>query len=254
MSAAALLLVCGFLGPRKHMLRLRLGPIAAWVASHNALGLLALVLALLHCEFQRGGLLTSAMLMLLGLLVMSGLVGAVLQAHVPRVMTSRLARESGHRYFPALLAGHWRRVHDLVVGVCGPQEGAERELLRAERAAGIEARSPGDAATASTNPDHQAIASFYVKSVASFMRAPNARHSLASESEARLAIDALMASVDPSLHDFIAQLDEIVEEVRMCVEERRLHHLVFDWQLLHIPLAVLMVLLTAVHAFAALYY
>ena len=69
-AAASLLLVCGLIGPRKRLLRLRMGPIRWWNASHNALGVLTLLLGLLHCGFQWGGILTSVLLG--GLVVVAG--------------------------------------------------------------------------------------------------------------------------------------------------------------------------------------
>ena len=256
-AAASLLLVCGLIGPRKRLLRLRMGPIRWWNASHNALGVLALLLGLLHCGFQWGGILTSVLLGGLVVLTISGLVGSVLQVNIPKLMTSRLNRESPHRYFPALLVGHWRRVHDLVVAECGPQPEAAHELARAERAAGlpkIESASPSKERTDADAVDLETIASFYVTRIVPFVARARAPGSLASESEARLALDALRANVEPSRYDLVAQIETIIQEIRMCMEERRLHHWIFDWQLVHIPLAVLVVVLAAAHAMAALYY
>ncbi|MEM7159423.1 MAG: hypothetical protein AAF799_41680 [Myxococcota bacterium] len=256
-GAASLLLACGLLGPRKRMLRLRMGPIRWWNASHNALGALALLLGLLHCGFQWGGVLTSALLGGLVLLTISGLVGSVLQVNIPKLMTSRLHRESPHRYFPALLVGHWRRVHDLVVAECGPQPEAAHELARAERAAGLPevGSAPASKERAEADAiDLETIASFYATRIVPFVVGSKASGSLASESEARLALDALRANVEPSRYELVTQIESIIQEIRMCMEERRLHHWIFDWQLMHIPLAVLVVVLMLVHAMAALYY
>lgn len=254
-AAALLLLVCALLGARKRFLRLRLGSVAAWASAHNGLGALALVLGLLHAQFQRGGVIATALLLTLGLLVVSGALGMLLQARVPPVMTTRLARETARAEVDGPLLGQWRELHRHLVAECGPLPEAEQELRRREDARGalpsetIEPRAPSP-----IGAGRRAIASFYTSEMLPLFVSSGTKGVLSSPPSAQLAMDALRADVDPSLHVLVARLEAVVDSVHTLAEERRLHRLVFDWQLLHIPLAMVVMLLLIVHVAAALYY
>ncbi len=252
--AAVLLLVCALLGARKRFLRLRLGSVAAWTSAHNGLGAIALVLGLLHAQFQRGDVITTALLVTLGLVVVIGTLGLLLQAQVPRVMTARLPRETAHSEVDPIL-DQWRQLHEHLVAECGPLPDAERALRDAEEARGLSRPETVHRETARpSGAGRRAIASFYTAEMLPLLVSSGTKGALSSTSTAQLAMDALRADVDPSLHALVAQLETTVMGLHAFIEERRLHGLVFNWQLIHIPLAMVVMLLLVVHVAAALYY
>ena len=72
---------------------LQFGQFFWWVRAHVLLGVLALVAVVLHSGFQMGALVTSLLVILLGLEILTGLVGVMFYRWFPRVI-SRLERES----------------------------------------------------------------------------------------------------------------------------------------------------------------
>src|SRR5262249_17260124 len=75
------------LGARKRVPTWRVGRAQAWMRGHLWLGFLALPLILFHGGFHFGGTLTRILMWLLIITVASGVFGAALQNHLPRLMT-----------------------------------------------------------------------------------------------------------------------------------------------------------------------
>ena len=56
------------------------------------------------------------------------------------------------------------------------------------------------------------------------------------------------------LHESVAELESICEERRQLADQKRLHHWLHGWLLIHVPLSLALLLLGAVHAVIALRY
>ena len=280
-AAAALLVVCALLGLRKRMLHLRVGGVHAWTAAHNSLGLLAFVCALLHSRGEFGGPLTTCLLGTLGFVVLSGLVGLLLQITVPKLMTAQLAQELPLSDLERELLERWRAVHRELIGAWGPQPVAAEKLARFETQLGVEqshassarpsqrSAGPGSGpreragshdANASREREEEsaaqleALSTFYGEQVASFVMAPKVGHALGTESEAQLVFAALEANTQRSLRPLLPQLESLCARARELAEQRRLLRWLHSWQLAHIPASMLVLLLVALHAAAILYY
>jgi hypothetical protein len=57
-----------------------------------------------------------------------------------------------------------------------------------------------------------------------------------------------------AVHDVLRDLEEIVEERRQLLVQRRLHRWLHGWLLVHVPLSFALLVLTALHAVLALRY
>jgi hypothetical protein len=253
-AAAGLILVCALFGLRKRWLRWRFGSVMAWRVAHHALGSLALVLSLVHCRLQVGGLLTTALLASLMAVVLSGIAGTVIQTIVPKMMTVQLHHEAAHDDFARLFVEYWRSVHGLVQRACGPQEREAASLKAAEKAAGIEAARAMLKPTEPPRAAPEALVAFYRSTLMDFFRVPSTAHPLATPAGAALAFATLRANVDARWHDVVSEIEQISAEARVRVEERRLHRVMLGWQIIHIPSSILLVVLTLVHGVAGIYY
>ncbi len=255
-GAAVLILVCSVLGLRKRWLRLRLGSVASWTVAHQTLGVLALVLALAHCQWTAGGMLTTALLACLSAVVVSGIAGTLIQLVVPKVMNRQLPHEASHDRFPVIFAEHWRRVHDIVEKACGAQPQVATALSEVEAKLGIDA--PNAAGPTSERlideTERETIASFYRSTVAAFLTAPRATHRLATAAGATLTFDAVRANVDRDFHPILQRIEDVCGEARVRFEERRFHRIFIGWQMFHIPLSTMLVVLTVIHGLTAIYY
>ena len=72
----------------------RIGRSQTWMRGHIWLGLLSYPLILFHAGFSFGGSLTRAMMWIFTLVIVSGVMGALLQHYMPRVMTERVPLET----------------------------------------------------------------------------------------------------------------------------------------------------------------
>jgi len=76
-----------YFGIRKRSYRSRFGTLEQWLQSHIYLGVLAMVILLLHTGGRFNDKVAVATLVLVGIVVGSGIVGAVLYVTVPRLLT-----------------------------------------------------------------------------------------------------------------------------------------------------------------------
>lgn len=258
LAAAGLVVWGALLGLRKRWLRLRVGSVASWSAAHNALGALALGLALLHGRFEADGLVPGGLIWLLVATVGVGLIGMLLQAVLPRLLAARLLGLPPAPEPAVAIVRAWRRCHDLVTGVCGPAESIEGILTAAEAELGVAApagATPAGAAGAGTAPDTNALALFYAEVAFPFLGRPEAGPSpLNTEVSARLAFDALRANVGAAHAGAVEEMHELCREVRLRREERRLRRILFGWKVLHVPLGMATLALLGAHVLAVLYY
>jgi hypothetical protein len=58
----------------------------------------------------------------------------------------------------------------------------------------------------------------------------------------------------PALHSAAADLENICEEKRQLDRQQRLHYLLHGWLLVHVPLSLALMILSAVHAVVSLAY
>jgi predicted membrane channel-forming protein YqfA (hemolysin III family) len=83
----ALILLLAFFGIRKRWYRSRFGTLEQWLQSHIYLGILALVILLFHTGGRFNDKVAVATLILVGIVVLSGIFGAVLYVTIPRLLT-----------------------------------------------------------------------------------------------------------------------------------------------------------------------
>src|SRR6185295_5156937 len=100
----AVMLFEGLLGVRKKVPVWRLGRAQTWMRGHLWLGLLTLPLILFHAGFAFRGALTAMLMLLLVIVVASGILGAILQHYLPRMITTRVRMETIYEEIPHVRA------------------------------------------------------------------------------------------------------------------------------------------------------
>ncbi|HEU4888263.1 MAG TPA: hypothetical protein VFV49_10275 [Thermoanaerobaculia bacterium] len=86
-AGTALILLLAFFGIRKRWYRSTFGTLEQWMQSHIYLGVLVLVILLFHTGGRFNDKVAVATLVLVIIVVASGIVGAILYATVPRMLT-----------------------------------------------------------------------------------------------------------------------------------------------------------------------
>ena len=138
------MVLAGLLAARKKVRTWRLGPARAWMQMHIWLGILAVPLLCFHAGFRLGGLLTTTLMVLFGVVTVSGLFGLVLQQYLPAMMTQRVPLETLVGQMDHVREGLASDAYELVASLAGviPEAAEEQARLAAEQAA-LQAR-PGN--------------------------------------------------------------------------------------------------------------
>lgn len=254
-----LMLYAGLLGARKKVRIWRIGRAQTWTRGHLWLGAVSLPLIAFHAGFTFGAALTTVLMWLLLLVVASGIVGASLQHAMPRRMMRDLPMETIYEQIEHVRAQLLDEADTVVAEACGklelqtvaPTTGASRPGAVLRAAAGA-----GSSALATTNridaEESAPLREFYMREVRPFVEHPSPRHALADEATSALRFDKLRAMVPESFHPAVVDLENICEEERQLMRQRRMHAQLHAWQLVHVPLSIALLVLSIVHIVMAL--
>ncbi|MDP9339608.1 MAG: hypothetical protein M3P45_12145, partial [Acidobacteriota bacterium] len=223
---------------------------------------------LFHGGFHFGGTLTRVLMWMLIFTVVSGLFGAALQHYLPRVMTSDVPFETiydeiGH--VRNLLLEEADRSTEALCGSLGVRRISKEEI---QRAGGFTAMRPmataarGGAAVAAAveivllNEEESApLRRFYLNEMRPFLERPAERRLLLFDAnKAQIGFSGLRTLLPERAHATLDDLQDICEEARQLQKQRRLHHWLHLWLLVHIPISLALIVLGAVHAVMALRY
>ena len=245
-AGLALMLYAGALGLRRRVPTWRVGRATTWMKGHLWLGTLSYALILLHSGFHLGGPLTLALMVLFTIVLVSGIYGVVLQQYLPRLMLARVPLETVYEQI------------DSIVG----QLRDEADALMANAAGGL----PGLAAAVGVTlrpepvlspavPDASGLKEIYLAEIRPYLAPEETRNTrLATPAVAAALFRHLRALAPPALHDALGELEAICDERRQLAEQKRLHHWLHGWLLVHVPLSMALLLLAVVHAVVSLRY
>jgi hypothetical protein len=241
----AFMIFAALLGARKRVPVYRFGRAQTWMRGHLWLGLLSLPTILFHSGFRYGHGLTAWLMTLLIVVVASGVFGAALQHYMPRVMTREVTMETIYEEIGHVRAQLLEEAEELIKQATGGEKKVATEGDEAESSA------PAVAVMDEAAP----LRNFYEQELQPFLQNPGARGSaLGDAAKARTAFAQLRRLVPPSLHTAIEDMEGICEEERQLTRQRQLHLWLHGWLLLHIPLSLALILLSAIHAVMALRY
>jgi hypothetical protein len=237
----------GLLAARKKVPVWRLGRAQSWLRGHLWLGLLSLPLICFHGGFRFGGPLTSALMVLLIIVVASGIFGAALQHYMPRVVTARVPMETIFEQIDNIRGQLLSEADQMVDSICGPP------TLDIAAVAAIMPVGASTVATAAggTLP----LRKFYSREMRPFLQSEEIRPaSLSNETKASAMFEGLRTVLPDDFHGTIDSLEQICEEERQMRRQIRFHHWLHGWLLLHVPLSFALLLLGCAHAIMALRY
>jgi hypothetical protein len=273
------MLFAALLGARKRVPTWRVGRAQAWMRGHLWLGLLALPMIFFHGGFHFGGTLTRVLMWLLIITVSSGVFGAALQHGIPRMMTADVPLETIYDEIGrvrSLLAEEADRAFESLCGSLGPGKFSSAEVqraggftaLRTIAASAVPLRtsaavSAGASAAVAAAPEiillrdeeSAPLRHFYLNEMRPFLAwSKQRRQRLADTDKARAMFSGLRTLLPAAAHVTLADLEDICDEARQLTRQERLHHWLHRWLLLHIPLSLALILLSAIHAVMALRY
>jgi hypothetical protein len=207
-----------------------LGARKTWLRGHVWLGLLSFVFLLCHSGFRWGGALEIALWIVVGLTLLTGIYGLILQQILPRLLTARFPNEPPYEQIPHLCSVLRHK--------------ADEELAKI-----VTDPALGDSA-------RQEIAKVYQKDVRPFFQDRYLRTAaLARPLQAELLFTSLGQLIgDTAARQPLHQLQAYCTERRQWGELERYYFLLHSWLLVHVPLSVLILVLGVAHVAASLYY
>ncbi|MHC4940356.1 MAG: hypothetical protein ACYTHK_15535 [Planctomycetota bacterium] len=242
-----------FLGVRKTRPAWRIGRASWWLKGHLWLGALAFPIILFHAGFGWGGPLASVLMGSFWVVFLTGLFGLALQQVVPRLMTEQLPQETVYEQIDHVRNQLLEEAVALVRG-----KGSRRAVARPKRAGAVTGRVVESRAAVEADESDEIrrpVSLFLDEQMRPFFKRHGYRGSSLADRHARTALFAdLRNRTDPSLHALVGDLEALCTQRNQLEAQRRLHHWLHGWLLVHVPLSWLMVVLTLVHAVTALWY
>jgi hypothetical protein len=248
---SAMMLFAMLLSFRKRFRTLRIGRTFWWTQGHVWLGLLSYPIIIYHAGgLHWGGTLTQVIMWLFTVIVISGIVGIVLQNYIPRSMLRDVQMETifeqiGH--VTEQLQGEARTIVQTV------SRRPEREAFAVEV---VPAGGGTALLAAEQSVDGAAIlTAFYEQDVKPFLVEKVPKDSpLLTQQGFEAAFAVTKQALPQTLHQTLADLQSIVEERRQIEKQRRLHIALHCWLLVHVPLSFALLVLATAHAVYALRY
>jgi len=235
----ALMVFAGLLSARKKTIRLRLGSLSWWLKGHLWLGLLSVPMILFHTAFRWGGTLELLLMLLFFVVILSGVVGLVLQNIVPRAMKTLLPTEAIPDQIGYLCQVLQSEADNEVIAACGS------DVLT------VAFESPGKAEI-----DHDRwLANLHCTLVRPYLGSDTAGGStLSSRRRAKWIFERARSSLPEPYQVTVDALEEKCRVRRQLQSQSRLHLLLHGWLRLHIPFSVGLLVFTLVHIVTALYF
>jgi len=231
----------------------RIGRTTTWMRGHLWLGALSFPIILLHAGFLWGHGLTSVMMWLFAVVYASGFFGAWMQHAIPRRLMRDVPMETIYDEIGHVREQLLDEADGLVANACGKLE-VQVSVPAAAVSAGASALATV-MRTGSGDADEGApLRDFYMTEMRPFVQAPSVSHPLASAMTAAAMFGKLRPLVPASLEPAIADLENICEEERQLLRQRRMHGVLHAWLIVHVPLSFAMMLLAVVHIIMALKY
>jgi hypothetical protein len=257
---SAMMLFAGLLGARKKVPVWRVGRGTTWMRGHLWLGLLSFPFILFHSGFSLGAApLTRALMVLFIIVVASGIVGAVLQEYIPRVMTTRVPLETVYEQIDSVCKQLVEEANTATSELCSALGGNLEFASQEQRAEAAAAGTMGGLTFASALETDERFAgtmrSFFEVEMEPYLLQDGGRgRVLADKARTSQMFQQFRVLCPEDLWPRLNDLENICEEKRELDQQRRLHRILHGWLLFHIPASYALLLLGTFHAVIALRY
>lgn len=277
------MILAGLLAGRKKLPGRNVGTAKAWLRGHLWIGLLSVPLIVFHAGFRLGGPLEQVLMLVFGIVIVSGMFGTFLQQYLPRYMTSAVPAQAITEQIPVACGRLRKLTEEAVLKSCGAAALSEALKARGEKSMTVvtlgtipqqtgntgKARSSLTNATISSSvlmdfvvspldedysPEAE-LAKFFCEDVLTFL-SPDARpdHPLASPTIALARISRLEGSVPSRLREAVEEIRVACDERRQLLAQQRIHNWLHGWLFPHIILSMVLLILAVLHVVMSLYY
>jgi len=252
----AMMLFAGLLGARKKVPVWRVGRTQTWMRGHLWLGLLSFPMILYHGGFAWKGQLTAVLMILLFIVILSGIIGAIIQHYVPSQLTASVPLETIYEEIPHVRQQLRDEADQLVSSICGPLTGRTATPLTEENEPASRSESLVATVLTEVEPEDRArFRTIYMNSIRPFLENPEKPDAdFATPSKSLAVFDSLRRMLPKPVHAVLEDLESICEEERQLSRQRKIYHLLHGWLLVHVPASIALLVLGGIHAIVALQY
>lgn len=258
----SLMIFCGLLGIRRKVRVWKIGKGQSWLRAHIWLGLLAFPLILFHAGMKFGHGLSLWMMIFFTIVLVSGLVGVLLQNILPRTMLLRVQAETTFEQIPHVVNVLRNEADSMVASVCGAlgneqpaseqlPGGASHAVMKKDGAVQgkvVKSKNKPVALLEGAAP----LKNFYLSEVQPFLHNDFKGESRLTVQRSAVALFAHTKTLIPApLHETLKDLESVCEERRQLMLQVRLHYWLHIWEYIHVPLSYALLVMSAVHAVIA---
>jgi hypothetical protein len=223
------------LGVRKRLPFLPVGNVQRWLRGHIWLTLLTIPLVLLHSGFRLGSPMTTTLMILYGIVMLSGIYGIILQQKLPTMMKVSLPAEIVFEQIPNVRAQ-----------LCATAESLQRSLKQQA--------TSGSVGAAVDVSQEELLAGFIEQRLIPYLRARRGeKYRLGEAREADEIFRHLKLRVDKMYGARVDEMRRWCDERRLTDTQLRMQHWLHGWLFVHVPLSFLLLLMTVWHAFVTLF-
>jgi hypothetical protein len=223
------------LGVRKKLPFVPVGSVQRWLRGHIWLTLLTIPLVLLHSGFRLGGPMTTTLMLLYAIVMVSGIYGLILQHKLPTMMKESLPAEIVFEQIPNVRAQ-----------LCAAAEKLQRSLKQQA--------ASGSTVVAIDVSQEEVLADFIEQRLLPYLRARRGeKYRLGHTREADEIFRNLKLRVHEMHRPRVDEMHRWCEERRLTDIQLRLQNWLHGWLFVHVPLSLLLLLMTVWHAFVTLF-
>ena len=229
------MIFAGLLAARKRIVSKKLGSISWWVKGHLWVGLLSVPLIFFHSGFRFGGELTQLTMWCFLAVIISGIIGQILQQFTPRFMKTATPQQA--------------IFEQLEVAISSLKKAGDAQVLSVYDTLFVDVRTDG-----SESPD-DFLRAFYLRHVRTFLQIevdPDSPLLNATQAEGIFA--TVREGIPRKMVPITLELESICNERRQLISQNKLQWIMHGWTLIHIPLSMSLLILTLVHIVMSLYF
>jgi len=229
------MLFAGLLAARKRIVSKKLGSISWWLKGHIWIGLVSVPLIFFHAGFRFGGLLEQLTMWCFLTVIISGVIGQILQQLTPRFMKTAAPQQA--------------IFEQLDIAINSLKKAADAQVLSVYDTLFVDVK-----ANDSDSPD-DFLRAFYLRHVRTFLQSEvDPSSSLLNATQAEGIFATVRGGIPRSMIPIAIELESICNERRQLISQNKLQLVMHGWTLIHIPLSMALLILTLVHVIMSLYF
>jgi hypothetical protein len=236
-TAFVMMLLLAGLSLRRKVPHWRIGRAQTWLRMHIWFGLLVCLLVALHSAFKVGGTMTLWLWILLAAVTVTGIYGLALQQLIPALLQTRVGGETIAQQLEQELESLDLLAQDVVVQYAGSVEQPAPPWTEEDS----QAQPPAGG---------EPLRQFHNLRLMPFLAGERVEE-LAGHSRVAMSYEALRTNTPAHIHPGVDALQRLTIRRVDLLRQRRYMWLLFSWLIVHIPLAWLLIVLTAWHGIVA---